>query len=92
MRLGAIVFYDSLTWLGRRVEHLKAGRQTQHFRYIHFKKNRFITWRNFWATSPPEQLILIKVTTSHFFRYAEVILNYAEALNEMNRVEDAVTK
>jgi starch-binding outer membrane protein, SusD/RagB family len=92
-RLAATVFYNGLTWLNRPVQTYKGGAdkpdnpaiapiQTRTGYYLRKFLGNFGT-----ATAYSNQ--------SHNFpilRYAEIILNYAEALNELNQVENAVTQ
>ncbi|WP_437917862.1 RagB/SusD family nutrient uptake outer membrane protein [Sphingobacterium sp. LRF_L2] len=87
-RLNAIIFYNGVQWLGRAVETFEGGLdkpnkpyqlQTRTSYYLRKFLGDFTT-----ATTYANQ--------SHnfpYFRYAEVLLSYAEALNEMERTEDA---
>lgn len=87
-RLNATVFYNSMQWLGRAVETFEGGldkpnmpfkTQTRTSYYLRKFLGNFST-----STSYSNQ--------SHnfpYFRFAEVLLSYAEALNELGRVEDA---
>lgn len=92
-RLAATVFYNGFTWLGRAVQTFEGGLdkpnnpavapvQTRTGYYL----NKFLG--NFASgTAYSNQ--------SHnfpLFRYAEILLNYAEALNELGQVENAVTQ
>lgn len=88
-RLQAIIFYNGVTWLSRPVQTFEGApdkpnvplkTQTRTSYYLRKFMADFST-----ATNYSNQ--------SHnfpYFRYAEVLLNYAEALNEVGRTEDAV--
>ncbi|MGE5520187.1 MAG: RagB/SusD family nutrient uptake outer membrane protein [Candidatus Dadabacteria bacterium] len=92
-RLGATVFYNGLQWLNRNVQTSQGGLdkpddpavapvQTRTGYYLRKFLGNFAT-----STSFSNQ--------SHnfpIFRYAEILLNYAEALNELGQVENAVTQ
>lgn len=91
-RLAATVFFNDATWLNRKIETFEGGLdkpnksttsvQTKTGYYLRKFLGNFAT-----STSYSNQ--------SHnftIFRYAEILLNYAEALNEVGRVEDAVTQ
>ncbi|PTQ97886.1 putative outer membrane starch-binding protein [Mucilaginibacter yixingensis] len=88
-RLQAIIFYNGVNWLGRAVQTFEGGldkpntplkTQTRTAYYLRKFMADFSTATNY-------------ANQSHnfpYFRYAEVLLNYAEALNEVGRTEDAV--
>jgi hypothetical protein len=92
-RLAATVFYDGFNWLSRPVQTFQGGLdrpdniavatvQTRTGYYLRKFLGNFAT-----ATAFSSQ--------SHnfpIFRYAEIILNNAEALNELGQVEAAVTQ
>jgi hypothetical protein len=88
-RLAASVFYNGVTWLSRNVETFEGGKdkpntantvQTKTGYYLRKFMGNFTTGTTYSSQSHNFPI----------FRYAEIILNYAEALNEMDRVEDAV--
>jgi hypothetical protein len=92
-RLAATVFYNGLSWLSRPVQNYQGGLdrpdnialstvQTRTGYYLRKFLGNFTT-----ATAFSSQ--------SHnfpIFRYAEIILDHAEALNELGQVEAAVTQ
>jgi len=92
-RLSATVFYNGYTWLGRAVQTFSGGLdkpdnpavapvQTRTGYYL----SKFLG--NFSGSTAFS-------SQSHnfpIFRYAEILLNYAEALNELGQVESAVTQ
>lgn len=87
-RLNATVFYNGMQWLGRAVETFEGGldkpnapfkTQTRTSYYLRKFLGNFATSNSY-------------SNQSHnfpYFRFAEVLLSYAEALNELGRVEDA---
>ncbi len=92
-RLAATVFYNGLAWLNRNVQTYQGGLdkpnnigiapvQTRTGYYLRKFLGNFTT-----STAFSNQ--------SHnfcYFRYAEIILNYAEALNETGQTANAVTQ
>lgn len=88
-RLQSIIFYNGVNWLSRAVQTFENGldkpntalkTQTRTSYYLRKFMGDFSTSTNY-------------ANQSHnfpYFRYAEVLLSYAEALNEVGRTEDAV--
>ncbi|WP_345955578.1 RagB/SusD family nutrient uptake outer membrane protein [Mucilaginibacter sp. PAMB04168] len=90
-RLAATVFHNGLIWLNRPVQTYEGGLDKPNNTGISTVQTRTGYYlRKFlgnFATSTTYS------NTSHnfpIFRYAEIILNYAEALNELGRTEEAV--
>jgi hypothetical protein len=89
-RLDNTVFYNGMTWLNRAVQTYEGGLdkpggtvvQTRTGYYLRKFMGNFAT--NSTYTNVSHNFVL--------FRYGEILLNYAEALNEMNRTEDAVAQ
>lgn len=89
-RLAASVFVNGTTWLSRAVQTFDGGLdrpggsavQTRTGYYLRKFLGDFSTATTYGNTSHNFPL----------FRYAEVLLNYAECLNEVGRTEDAVTQ
>lgn len=76
-RLAATVIYNGLTWLNRPVELYDGGRDyagSQTGYYMRKFLGSFTTSTAYSATNHSAMI----------FRYAEILLNYAEALNEAN--------
>jgi hypothetical protein len=76
-RLAATIMYNTTTWLNRPVELFVSGRDydgTQTGYYMRKFLGAFTTATGYTATNHNAMI----------FRYAEVLLNYAEALNEAN--------
>lgn len=91
-RLTATVFYDSLTWLGRRVETFEGGLDKPNTSATAVQTKTGYYLKKFLGNFPTGTTYSSQSHNFPIFRYAEIVLNYAEALNEMNRVEDAVTQ
>ncbi len=92
-RLAATVFYNGLQWLGRAVQTYEGGLdkpnnptitpvQTRTGYYLRKFLGNFTTGTAFSTQSRNFPL----------FRYTEIVLTYAEALNETGQVEAAVTQ
>jgi len=92
-RLAATVFYNGLTWLSRSVQTYQGGLdkpdnpavspvETRTGYYLRKFLGNFSTGTAFSSGSHNFPI----------FRYAEIILDYAEALNELGQVESAVTQ
>jgi len=92
-RLAATVFYNGLTWLSRSVQTYQGGLdkpdnpavspvETRTGYYLRKFLGNFSTGTSFSSGSHNFPI----------FRYAEIILDYAEALNELGQVESAVTQ
>jgi hypothetical protein len=95
LRLGATVFYtkgnlssDSSHWLNRAVETFEGGRDKPNNASTQTKTGYYL--RKFLADNKTATSYSNQSHNFPYFRYAEILLNYAEALNEMNRVENAV--
>lgn len=92
-RLAATVFYNGLAWLGRNVETFEGGRDKPNNTAVSAAQTRTGYYlRKFlgnYATGTAYSAI------SHnfpIFRFGEIILNKAEALNELGQTEAAVTE
>jgi len=92
-RLAATVFYNGATWLNRTIQTYGGGLdkpdnaavapvQTRTGYYLKKFLGSFATSTAFSSTSHNLPI----------FRHAEMLLNYAEALNELGQVENAVTQ
>ena len=92
-RLAVTVFYNGLGWLGRPVQTYEGGFdkpnnmavsqvQTRTGYYLRKFLGNFTTGTSYSNTSHNFPI----------FRFAEIVLNKAEALNELNQVEAAVTE
>jgi starch-binding outer membrane protein, SusD/RagB family len=92
-RLAGTVFYNGLQWLNRPIQTYQGGLdkpdnpsvapiQTRTGYYLRKFLGNFATGTAYSSQSHNFPI----------FRYAEIILNYAEALNELNQVENAVTQ
>ncbi|ACU04446.1 RagB/SusD family nutrient uptake outer membrane protein [Pedobacter heparinus] len=90
-RFALTFFFNGSDWLKRKVQSYEGGldkpntpgsEQTRTGYYMRKFMANFAT--NTTYTNQDHNFII--------FRYAEVLLNYAEALNELNRTEDAVNQ
>lgn len=90
-RFDASVFYNGSMWLNRQVQTFEggldkpnntSGLQTRTGYYLRKFLSDFSTSSSY--SSQSHNFV--------YFRYAEIILNYAEALNEVGRTSDAVTQ
>lgn len=96
LRFGATVFYNKLTtsssdssrWLNRDVETFEGGRDKPNNSSIQTKTGYYL--RKFLGNFGASQTYSNQSHNFPYFRYAGILLNYAEALNELNQVEKAV--
>lgn len=91
-RLDVSVFRNGYTWLGRAVETFEGGLDKPTNSNIAVKTKTGYYLRKFLGNFPTGTTYSNQSHNFPIFRFAEIILNYAEALNEVGRVEDAVTQ
>lgn len=95
-RFGATLFYNnggintSGNWFGRAVETFEGGRDKPNNSSIQTKTGYYL--RKFMGANSTTTSYAAQSHNFIYFRYAEILLTYAEALNEVGRVEDAVTQ
>jgi hypothetical protein len=89
-RFKAIVFFNGSRWLSRNVETFEGGRDKPGGNVVQTKTGYYM--RKFLADFSNNTTYTNQSHNFVLFRYAETLLNYAEALNEMGRVEEAVTQ
>lgn len=90
-RLSVTVFYNGLKWLGGRlVQTYEGGLDKPNTTSVQTRTGYYL--RKFLADFSSSTAYSNQSHNFPIFRYAEVILSYAEALNEVGRVEDAVTQ
>lgn len=92
-RLAATVFYNSLPWMSRPVETYIGGldrRNSPAITPIQTRTGYYL--RKFLGNFATATAFSSQSHNFPLFRYAEIILNNAEALNELNQVEAAVTQ
>ncbi|GAB3641027.1 RagB/SusD family nutrient uptake outer membrane protein [Spirosoma arcticum] len=87
-RLDATIFYNGKRWLNRAVETFDGGRDRPGGNIVQTKTGYYL--RKFLADFASNSTYTNQSHNFVIFRYAETLLNYAEALNELNRPEDAV--
>ncbi|MEI6946337.1 RagB/SusD family nutrient uptake outer membrane protein [Paraflavisolibacter sp. H34] len=90
-RLAAAVFYNGVTWLKRPVETFEGGldKPTSGTR-VRTKTGYYL--KKFLYDASAATTYANQNHNFILFRYAEVLLNNAEALNELDRTEEAVTE
>lgn len=91
-RLDVTVFRNGYTWLGRTVETSEGGRDKPNTSTVAVQTKTGYYLRKFLGNFPTGSTYSNQSHNFPLFRYAETLLNYAEALNEVGRIEDAVTQ
>lgn len=91
-RLDVTVFRNGYTWLGRTVETFEGGRDKPNTSATAVQTKTGYYLRKFLGNFPTGSTYSNQSHNFPLFRYAETLLNYAEALNEVGRVEEAVTQ
>lgn len=79
-RFYATIFYNGAQWLGRPVETFEGGLDKPNSTLIQTATGYYC--RKFMAKSEGPRSSTNHVSDFIYFRYAEILLNYAEALNE----------
>ncbi len=94
LRLNFSVFCnnDSLKWLGRAVETFEGGLDKPNSASVAIQTKTGYYLRKFLGNFQTGTSYSNQSHNFPLFRYAEILLNYAEALNETGRVENAVTE
>jgi starch-binding outer membrane protein, SusD/RagB family len=87
-RLSVTVFFNGQRWLQRNVETFTGGRDRPGGSIVQTRTGYYL--RKFMADFSNNTTYTNQSHNFPIFRYAEVLLNYAEALNEVGRTEDAV--
>lgn len=88
-RLKAILFYNGVQWLGRAVQTYEGGLDKPNQAFKAQTKTSYYL-RKFMADFATSTTYSNQSHNFPYFRFADVLLSYAEALNEVGRVEDAV--
>ncbi|MGF2410792.1 RagB/SusD family nutrient uptake outer membrane protein [Ferruginibacter sp.] len=91
-RLDVTVFRNGYAWLGRGVETFEGGLDKPNTSGTAIQTKTGYYLRKFLGNFPTGSTYSNQSHNFPLFRYAEIVLNYAEALNEMGRVEEAVTQ
>jgi starch-binding outer membrane protein, SusD/RagB family len=91
-RLDVTVFRNGYAWLNRTVETFEGGLDKPNTSGTAIQTKTGYYLRKFLGNFPTGTTYSNQSHNFPIFRYAEILLNYAEALNEMNRVEEAVTQ
>lgn len=79
-RFYANIIYNDQTWQGRKVETFTGGRDVSATGNIFTKTGYYL--KRLWPEAVRSTGGITQIVNYIFFRYAEVLLNYAEALNE----------
>lgn len=87
-RIESTIFYNGKRWLNRSVETFEGGRDKPGGAIVQTKTSYYL--RKFMADLANNSTYTNQSHNFILFRYAETLLSYAEALNELNRPEDAV--
>jgi hypothetical protein len=91
-RLAVTVFHNGLRWLSDTVRTFEGGKDKPNVSSIQVQTKTGYYLRKFLADFSNSTSFSNQSHNFILFRYAEILLNYAEALNEVGRVEDAVTQ
>lgn len=89
-RFGFTLFFNGSTWLKRGVQTYDGGLDKPGGTTVQTKTGFYL--RKFMADFSNNTTYTNQYHNFVLFRYAEVLLSYAEALNEVGRTEDAVTQ
>lgn len=89
-RLALTVFYNGYNWLNRAVQTYESGLDKPGGNVVQTKTGYYL--RKFMANFATNTTYSNQAHNFILFRYAEVLLNYAEALNEVGRTTEAVTQ
>lgn len=88
-RMASIIFYNGTKWLSRPVETFEGGLDKPNTAFKTQTRTSYYL-RKFMADFSSSTTYSNQSHNFPYFRFAEVLLTYAEALNEMGRTEDAV--
>lgn len=89
-RFNLTLFYNGSDWLKRKVETFDGGLDKPGGVADQTKTGYYM--RKFMANFSTSSAYTTQDHNFIIFRYAEILLNYAEALNELGRTEEAVTQ
>ena len=88
-RLKSILFYNGVQWLGRAVQTYEGGLDKPNQSFKTQTKTSYYL-RKFMADFSTSTTYSNQSHNFPYFRFSDVLLSYAEALNELGRLEDAV--
>lgn len=89
-RLSATVFYNGSMWLQRSVETFEGGRDKPNGVQRQTRTGYYM--RKFLADYSTQQAYGNQNHNFVIFRYAEILLNYAEAENELGNIDEAYSQ
>ncbi|WP_431294449.1 RagB/SusD family nutrient uptake outer membrane protein [Pedobacter sp. P26] len=84
------IFYNGLNWLRRPVQTFEGGLDKPGGTTVQTKTGFYV--KKFMADFANNTTYTNQSHNFILFRYAEILLNYAEALNELGRTEESVTQ
>lgn len=91
-RLAVSVFYNGLRWLNDTTKTYEGGKDKPNSSAISVQTKTGYYLRKFLGNYTTGTTYSSANHNYNIFRYAEILLNYAEALNEVGRTEDAFTQ
>lgn len=91
-RLDVTVFRNGYTWLGRAVQTFEGGLDKPNTSTVAIQTKSGYYLRKFLGNFASGSSYSNQSHNFPIFRYAETLLNYAEALNEVGRTEEAVAQ
>jgi starch-binding outer membrane protein, SusD/RagB family len=89
-RMVATVFHNGSQWLQRNVETFEGGKDKPGGNIVQTKTGYYL--RKFMGNFATNTTYTNQSHNFPIFRFAEILLNYAEALNEVGRTADATTQ
>jgi hypothetical protein len=91
-RMAVTVFYNGLRWLNDTTRTFEGGKDKPNSSAISVQTKTGYYLRKFLGNFTNGTTYSATSHNFNIFRYAEILLNYAEALNEVGRTEDAVNQ
>jgi hypothetical protein len=91
-RMAVTVFYNGLRWLNDTTRTFEGGKDKPNSAAISVQTKTGYYLRKFLGNFTNGTTYSATSHNFNIFRYAEILLNYAEALNEVGRTEDAVNQ
>jgi hypothetical protein len=91
-RMAVTVFYNGLRWLNDTTRTFEGGKDKPNSSTISVQTKTGYYLRKFLGNFANGTTYSSTSHNFNIFRYAEILLNYAEALNEVGRMEDAVNQ
>jgi starch-binding outer membrane protein, SusD/RagB family len=89
-RFAATVFYNGTRWLSRSMETFDGGKDRPGGIAVQTRTGYYL--RKFMADFANSTVFSNQSHNNNIFRFAEILLNNAEALNEVGRTEEAISE